>query len=106
MRLLSVAQKGLRRGGRGRSYEVFMILLYGANGYTGELIARRARGEKVVLAGRNADALAKLGAELGLEHRAFPLEDAEKGIDGATVVLHCAGPFSHTSKLMVDACLK
>src|SRR5262249_7591400 len=41
-------------------------LLYGATGYTGELIAREAvkRGMKPVLAGRSRDKILKLAAEL------------------------------------------
>ncbi len=43
-------------------------MIYGANGYTGELVARLAvaRGERPVLAGRNGAALSALAAELGL----------------------------------------
>ena len=42
------------------------FLIYGANGYTGELIAREAvrRGQKPILAGRNVDKLATLANEL------------------------------------------
>ena len=41
-------------------------LLYGANGYTGELIAREAvaRGMRPVLAGRSKQKIARLAAEL------------------------------------------
>ena len=81
------------------------FLIYGANGYTGELIAREAvrRGHKPVLAGRNAEKLAPLANELGLEARAFSL-DAPR-LNGVDAVLHCAGPFVHTSAPMVQACL-
>jgi short subunit dehydrogenase-like uncharacterized protein len=81
------------------------FLIYGANGYTGELIAREAvrRGHKPVLAGRSAEKLARLAKELGLEARAFSL-DAPK-LNGVDAVLHCAGPFVHTSAPMVRACL-
>lgn len=85
-------------------------LLYGANGYTGSLAAERAveRGLKPILAGRNASALARLGTELGLEYRAFGLDDPAKlckALEGVAVVLHCAGPFVHTSPPMVQSCL-
>jgi short subunit dehydrogenase-like uncharacterized protein len=82
-----------------------MFLIYGANGYTGELIAREAvrRGHKPVLAGRNAEKLAALAKELGLESRAFPLDKPR--LDGIEAVLHCAGPFVHTSAPMVRACI-
>ncbi len=85
-------------------------LLYGANGYTGELVAREAarRGLAPVLAGRNAAAVAALAAELGLPHRAFGLDDPaalRRGLDGVAAVLHCAGPFVRTSAPLVAACL-
>lgn len=84
-------------------------MIYGANGYTGELAAREAagRGLKPILAGRNAEAVGALAAELGLPHRAFPLEGPQLAgaLDGMSAVLHCAGPFVRTSRPMVDACL-
>src|SRR4051794_3033670 len=82
-----------------------MFLIYGANGYTGELIAREAvrRGQKPILGGRNAEKLATLANELGLESRAFPLDAPQ--LDGIDAVLHCAGPFVHTSAPMVRACI-
>src|SRR4051812_19190014 len=87
------------------------FLIYGANGYTGSLLAREAarRGLRPILAGRNASALAALAAELAVEHRVFSLDDSsavDAGLDGARVVLHCAGPFAHTSRAMADACLR
>jgi short subunit dehydrogenase-like uncharacterized protein len=87
------------------------FLLYGANGYTGKLIARLAieRGLRLILAGRDAGTIEQLAAELDLEHRVFALDDTN-GMDAAlnevAVVLHCAGPFSRTSKPMADACLR
>jgi len=82
-----------------------MWMIYGANGYTGELTAREAvrRGERPVLAGRNAAAIESLARELGCEARVFDLHAPR--LDGVKAVLHCAGPFSHTSKPMVNACL-
>src|SRR5260370_18883880 len=86
-------------------------LIYGANGYTGGLIAQEAarRGLRPTLAGRNAEALAALAGGLGLEHRVFGLDDPvalARGIEGHTVILHCAGPFSRTARPMTDGCLK
>jgi short subunit dehydrogenase-like uncharacterized protein len=85
-------------------------MIYGANGYTGELIAREAvsRGLKPVLAGRNAERLQPLAAELGLESRSFGLDDAAgitRQLEGIGLVLHCAGPFSATSAPMLEGCL-
>src|SRR5437762_9987666 len=86
-------------------------LLYGANGYAGELAARRAveGGERPVLAGRRAEEVGRLAGALGLEHRVFGLDDGaavEKGLSGMAAVLHCAGPFSRTAMPMAEGCLR
>ncbi|MEV6522116.1 saccharopine dehydrogenase NADP-binding domain-containing protein [Longispora sp. NPDC051575] len=82
-------------------------MIYGANGYTGELVARLAvaRGERPVLAGRSAEPVARLARELGLDHVAFDLADAAAHLGAVAVVAHCAGPFHATAAPMVDACL-
>lgn len=87
------------------------LLLYGATGYTGRLVARMARdaGLAPILAGRDARALTAMGDELALPVRVAPLDDAaalERALDGVRVVLHCAGPFAHTWRPMADACLR
>jgi short subunit dehydrogenase-like uncharacterized protein len=81
-------------------------MIYGANGYTGVLIAREAvrRGQRPVLAGRSAAPVQALAGELGLPWRVFDLAKPE--LEGVRAVLHCAGPFSHTSAPMVRACLE
>jgi short subunit dehydrogenase-like uncharacterized protein len=84
-------------------------MIYGANGYTGKLIAQEAkrRGMTPVLAGRSAS-VAQLARELGFEHRVFDLSNAAAvrlALDGMQLVLHCAGPFSATCKPMLDGCL-
>ena len=86
------------------------FLIYGANGYTGALIAREAvaRGLSPILAGRSASKLEPLARELGLRHRAAALDDAEalaRALEGVGVVIHCAGPFAATAATMIDACL-
>jgi saccharopine dehydrogenase (NAD+, L-lysine-forming) len=85
-------------------------LLYGATGYTGRLIARRAAacGLRPVLAGRSAAKLVPLAAELGLEHRVFGLDDPtaiRRGLEGVGAVAHCAGPFVRTALPMAAACI-
>jgi short subunit dehydrogenase-like uncharacterized protein len=85
-------------------------LLYGANGYTGTLVARlaAARGERPVLAGRSAEKVGALARELGLESRRFALDDPDairRGLDGVSAVAHCAGPFVATAGPMARACV-
>jgi len=87
------------------------FLLYGANGYTGRLIAGMAKeyGLEPVLSGRNAAALQAMSAELGLAYQAIDLSDKEKLVGllrSFSLVLHAAGPFAHTAKPMVEACLE
>ena len=87
------------------------FLLYGATGYTGELLAREAvrRGLRPVLAGRDAAKVAALARELDLSWLAFALDDAPR-LDAAlrevAFVLHCAGPFARTAAPVVAACLR
>jgi short subunit dehydrogenase-like uncharacterized protein len=85
-------------------------MIYGANGYTGKLMAREAarQGLHPILAGRNEEVVSALAAELDLESRVFSLDDPQavlRGIEGCRLVLHCAGPFSVTSQPMIEACL-
>lgn len=86
-------------------------MLYGANGYTGELIAEEAvrRGQRPILAGRREDAVRPLAEKLGLDWRVFSLDDAgavARELEPVAAVLLAAGPFSHTSRVVVDACLR
>ncbi len=87
------------------------FLIYGASGYTGELIAREAvrRGLKPILAGRSQNKVEPLAKELSLVCRTFSLEDKkslEYTLKEVDFVIHCAGPFSLTSEKMVEACLR
>jgi short subunit dehydrogenase-like uncharacterized protein len=87
------------------------LVVYGAYGYTGELIVRRCleRGLRPLLSGRNAEALAKVAERHQLPHQPCGLSDAselDRLLAGAKVVIHAAGPFIHTARPMVEACLR
>ncbi len=87
------------------------FLIYGANGYTGGLITRFAveRGMKPILAGRNAIAIEELAKKHHLEYQVFSLDETARldaALQEVEMVLHCAGPFSLTSRPMVEACLR
>ena len=86
------------------------FMIYGATGYTGKLVARAAKtlGMSPVLAGRNEARLKPIADECGFAFRTIDLDDVRalrSGLDGMAAVLHIAGPFSRTSKPMLDACL-
>lgn len=84
-------------------------MLYGANGFTGELIAEEAhrRGMRPVVAGRRADAVEAVAARFGFAHRAFALDDlaAQLRATGARALLLAAGPFAATSGTAAAQCL-
>src|SRR5260221_8106783 len=85
-------------------------MIYGANGYTGRLIAQQAvaRGLQPVLAGRNYESVLSLAAKLDLQAVSFGLQQpaqVAEHLRGFAAVLNCAGPFSQTAQLMMDACL-
>jgi short subunit dehydrogenase-like uncharacterized protein len=85
-------------------------MIYGANGFTGRLIAQEAKrqGLAPILAGRNRAAIEGLARELSLPSSIFDLSDraaARTGLAAVGVVANCAGPFSTTSRPMIDACL-
>ncbi|MBN1220192.1 MAG: saccharopine dehydrogenase NADP-binding domain-containing protein [Anaerolineae bacterium] len=85
-------------------------LLYGAYGFTGKLLAREAirRGHRPVLAGRSAQKLVPLAQRLELNYVALDLQDEDKlakTVADFDLVFHAAGPFVHTSRPMVQACL-
>jgi len=86
------------------------LLIYGATGYTGRMIAKQAKdaGLNFVIAGRNKEKLDELAKTLDVRAHAFALDDAEalpRHLDGITVVLNCAGPFAHTSESLMRACI-
>ncbi|MCI4042445.1 saccharopine dehydrogenase NADP-binding domain-containing protein [Streptomyces sp. TRM75563] len=86
------------------------LLVYGATGYTGKLVAGHAKesGLDVVVAGRNQERVKALGEGLGVESRAFPVDDPallRDALDGITVVLNVAGPFHRTAGPLMDACI-
>jgi short subunit dehydrogenase-like uncharacterized protein len=87
------------------------FLLYGANGYTGKLIAKLAASYnlKPILAGRTESNIKPLADELQLSYRIIDLDNKaqlESALAEVKLVLHAAGPYVYTAKQMVETCLK
>lgn len=85
-------------------------MIYGATGYTGQLLASRslARGLSPLLAGRDESRLRRLASPLGFEYRAARLGDSPalaRQLRGVRLVLNAAGPFVATAGPLVAACL-
>jgi short subunit dehydrogenase-like uncharacterized protein len=87
------------------------LLIYGATGYTGQLIASRALAEglRPIVAGRNRHKVEPLASALGLEGRSFSLDEPaaiRDGLQGTRCLLNVAGPFAHTARPLIAACLQ
>jgi short subunit dehydrogenase-like uncharacterized protein len=87
------------------------FLLYGSNGYTGELIARYAHQYNLqpILAGRRKEIIEPLANKLNLPYRIFDLNDTaslQAALKEVKAVIHAAGPFQFTAKQMIEACLQ
>ena len=87
------------------------FLLYGANGYTGKLIAKLSSTYNLqpILAGRTEALIKPLAEELQLPYRIIDLDNKEqlqKALSEVKLVLHAAGPYIYTAKQMIEACLE
>lgn len=93
------------------------ILIYGATGFTGTLVARglRARSVPLVLSGRDASRLERLAAGLGesgggaIEVRPAPVHDSaalDRALHGVELVVGCAGPFARVGEPLVAAAVR
>src|SRR5919202_492909 len=87
------------------------FLLYGATGYTAQLIREQASefGLTPILAGRSETKLRPIADKFGLSYRIADLNEPsalDAALADVPVVLHCAGPFSKTAAAMQQACLR
>lgn len=86
------------------------IMVYGANGYTAQLIIKDLLklNVKPVLAGRNKNYIEEVANQFNCQHRIFSVDDESKileNLSGINTLLNCAGPFKYTAKKLIDACL-
>ena len=90
-----------------------MILLYGATGFTGELIAKTlaSRGLPFVLSGRDQSRLEATAERIGIAdaivrpaHVHAP-ETLKAAMAGCRVVINCAGPFSQLGEPVIRAAI-
>ncbi|KAF8342697.1 Saccharopine dehydrogenase-domain-containing protein [Cantharellus anzutake] len=94
-----------------------IILVVGATGYTGRLVVENLtkhsnRSFKLQLGGRSASKLNALVSELGLKGVETVVVDTlkedqvNKAVQGASVVIACAGPFHRCGTLVLAACAR
>ena len=88
------------------------VLIYGATGTTGMLVAREliARGVRPLLGGRSEARLRAAAGELGIAADSVVVADAThppdvaRMVERAGVVVACAGPFIELGEPTVAAC--
>ena len=89
-----------------------VVTVYGAYGHTGRFVVAelRGRGWTPILSGRDADALATVGARYpDLALRPASADDPsalDRALDGAAAVINCAGPFAGTAPPLIEAALR
>jgi len=86
------------------------LLVYGATGYTGGLLAALAkeRGLAPIVAGRSAAKVEATAKRLGVEARVASVDDGaalREMFRDVGCVISSAGPFSKTARQMFEACL-
>lgn len=88
----------------------FQIIVYGAYGYTGELIVEELQSKNlsVLLSGRSESKLSELSKKTGFPYKTVNLNDRDALLNLAQVgivMIHAAGPFKQTAGAMVEACI-
>jgi short subunit dehydrogenase-like uncharacterized protein len=86
------------------------LIIYGATGYTGQLVSEQAKqtGLDFIVAGRDADKVQTLAGRLGVPHRVISVDNAvelRSALDGCAAILNCAGPFARTARPIMSACI-
>ncbi len=87
------------------------MLIYGAAGYTGKIIAARAKELHLdfEIAGRKHDKIKDLAVELEVPFHVFRVDDEEgwkEALADKQVLVNAAGPFKDTAEQAMSACLK
>ncbi|HEX2827326.1 MAG TPA: saccharopine dehydrogenase NADP-binding domain-containing protein [Burkholderiales bacterium] len=93
------------------------ILLYGATGYSGNLIAEEMRywAERdpgvfnLILGGREGERLKAMANRYGADYRVFGLDerrDARRALTDVDVVLNAAGPFAWTAQRLAKVAME
>jgi saccharopine dehydrogenase (NAD+, L-lysine-forming) len=87
------------------------ILIYGATGYTGRLIAERLQVSRCdyVVAGRTPHRVQALAAEFGVAGRVIATGEPkalDRALDDIDVLINAASPFALTAPALIESCLR
>ncbi len=86
------------------------VIVYGSYGYTGQLIIEECKTKRVdvILSGRNGEELRKQSSQTGYPFEVVDIHDLTslcKLLEKGSLVIHAAGPFQFTARLMAEACI-
>lgn len=87
------------------------FIIYGATGYSGRLASEYAKSLDLdfSIAGRTEHKLKSLASLLDVSYSVFDINQVnltDSVLKEASVLLNCAGPFVHTSKTLIEACIR
>ena len=87
------------------------VLLYGANGYTAQLILKLAEAVpfEFILAGRNQASIQPIAEKYNCSYQIFSLDhpDAiDQSLNKVDLVIHAAGPYRFTARPMMEAAIR
>jgi short subunit dehydrogenase-like uncharacterized protein len=87
------------------------VLIYGATGYSGRLIADRLRHLRCrsVVAGRTPHRVQALAIEFGLAGRVMGADEPnvlDQALDDIDVLINAASPFTLTAPALIESCLR
>ncbi|KAF7939272.1 uncharacterized protein EAE97_007352 [Botrytis byssoidea] len=87
------------------------FIIYGATGYSGRLASEYAKNLNLdfSIAGRTEHKLKSLASLLDVSYSVFDINQVgltDSVLKEASVFLNCAGPFVHTSKPLIEACIR
>ncbi|KAF7918651.1 hypothetical protein EAE99_008845 [Botrytis elliptica] len=87
------------------------FIIYGATGYSGQLASEYAKSLNLdfSIAGRTEHKIKSLASLLDVSYSVFDINQVDltdSVLKEASVLLNCAGPFVHTSKPLIEACIR
>ncbi|KAF7887916.1 uncharacterized protein EAF01_011070 [Botrytis porri] len=87
------------------------LIIYGATGYSGRLASEYAKSLNLdfSIAGRTEHKLKSLALLLNVSYSVFDVTQhdlTDSILRESSVLLNCAGPFAHTSKPLIEACIR
>ena len=87
------------------------LIIYGATGYTGRMASEQATriGLDFAIAGRTEQKVKSLASQLQVPYHIFDVSQSaniDQTLRNISVLLNCAGPYKHTARPLMEACIR